>query len=121
MSLAKFDEEFLQNPTKYGFCTFSEFQKNPDKWRPQKDMLLHSVDNGATSDTLKDKIRGYRYFLEGYRCETIEEVERQARSMGIDHHDLVVGVIVRDKTDNGKEILHVHFMSKETVEKRKTW
>ena len=121
MGLEKFDEEFFQNPTKYGFCSFAEYRKNPDKWKPQKDVLLHSVDNGATESTLKSKIKGYRYFLEGYRCETIEEVERQAANMNIYSHDLVVGAIVRDKVDNGKELLHVHFMSKETVNKRKTW
>ena len=113
--------DFAKNADKYGFCTYEQFKKNPDKWRPNRNQLLTSVDNGAQEGSLKNKIESTRYYLEGYRCEKLEKVEDLAREMNIKTEDLKIGGIVQEKADNGKVRLHVHFMSQQTIDKRKTW
>lgn len=113
--------DFARNADKHGFCTYEQFKKNPDKWRPHKDQLFRSVDKGAFDDNLKKSIADYRYYFEGYRCETMESVENLSREMGIKIGDVRIGAIHVEKVDNGKKRLHVHFMSAQTIEKRKTW
>ena len=118
--MSNIDEDLSSNPEKYGFCSFADFRKNPDKWRPKKDQLLRSIDVGVRGETLSKNISGHRYFLEGYRCDSLEKVEDLAKNMGIRTSDLTCH-IVRQKDLAGKERLDIHLMSKDTVDKRKTW
>lgn len=114
-------DKILSDPKSAGFCTFEEFRKNKDKWTPKKDMLFQSVDIGGHDESIKRDIRDHRYYLDGYRCETLEAVDTLAKTMGIPIDSIVSGGIVKEKVDNGKLRLHIHFMSKEQFEKRKNW
>lgn len=117
--LQNIDQNINKRPEDYGFCSFSDFRKNKDKWIKPKDSLFQSVDNG--SQEVKNDIRYQRYYLDGHLCETIEAVERMANSEGASLDSIVLGGIVKEKVDNGKLRLHVHFMTKEHFERRKTW
>lgn len=115
------EEKFEKDPSSVGFCTFEEYRKNPDKWRFKTDQLLTSLDDGIRNEKLKQQIAGTKFFMEGYRCDSIEKVEALATDMGVPRKEIVVGGIVREKTDNGKFYLNIHMMSKSNYEKRKTW
>lgn len=117
--LHKIDENILSKPEDYGFCSFKDFRKNKDKWRKPKDSLLQSVDGG--SKEFADVIGDHRYYLDGHRGETLESIEAMANSEGASLDNVVMGGIVKEKIGNGKLRLHVHFMTKEYFDKRKTW
>ena len=114
-------DDLAKNPGKWGFCSYQEFKKNPDKWRPKKNQLFESVDNGIQERSIKSKVERVKFYMEGYLCESLEKVETLAKEMNVPIDQVKVGGIVKEKVDNGKERLHVHFMSQETINKRKTW
>lgn len=118
-TIDKIDDNISKRPEDYGFCSFSEFRKNKSKWIAPKDQLLQCVDNGSTDYA---KIIGdQRYYLNGYRCTSLEAVESLANEMGFGVDKVVSSGIVKEKIDNGKLRLHIHFMDADTFEKRKTW
>ena len=70
-----------------GFPTFEEFCANPNKYRRNKEETFAAVDNG--SKLIRHLITSTTYEIMGYKCATLEEVERTAQSLGfpIDHLD----------------------------------
>lgn len=75
-------EELLGNPRKYGFPTFAEFAKNPDKFRTSSDDRLARVDE--STQTFKHIVERQTYKILGYKVKTLEEVERIAKNEGFD-------------------------------------
>lgn len=79
-------EEVLQSPNKFGMPTFEDFKLNHERYMGRDDDKLAFADKG--SDILKRHVKKHIYELEGYRCESLEEVERVASSQGIPLRDL---------------------------------
>jgi len=67
-------DDVIDDPKRFGMPSFDEFCKNPDKYRKRDDDLLASADDGA--QTFRKLVRKNIYFVDGYRCNTIEEAER---------------------------------------------
>jgi hypothetical protein len=73
--------DIYENPKSFGMPTFEEFKKNPERWTGRTDASLAEVSEGGLE--VKSKYRKQTYEIEGYRCKTLEEVERIALSQGI--------------------------------------
>lgn len=76
-------EDLERDPHKFGLPTFEEFSKNPEKWRKVPDELFALVDVGSTNG-LKNLVVAHEYEVSGYKCKTLEEVERVALNEGMD-------------------------------------
>lgn len=78
-------DDIIDNPQKYGLPTFQEFAKNPSKWKQGVEELFETVDRGSTQ--LKPLIRKHEYRILGYKCKTLEEVQRIMNAEGIKLED----------------------------------
>ena len=101
-----------------GFPTFDEYRKNPEKYTGRADASLAEVDRGSTN--LNRLVRKHIYEIEGYKCNSLEEVEKVAASIGIDLRELDYRPQVQPNT-SGKFDIKVTFVSKNDREKRKLW
>lgn len=101
-----------------GFPTFKEFQKNPDKWRTRKDAKFGEVDKGGSS--INKITQRHSYEIEGYKCKTLEEVERVALSQGIPIEALDYRPQVIPQSGH-KCDLKIVFVPKHIREKRENW
>ena len=102
-------EDILNNPHKYGVPTFEEFQKNPDAYRTSKTFQLDSASNGSI--LLNSLIKSQTYELDGYKCKSLEEVEKVALNQGIRLDDLIMEPEL-EKDTAGKLICRVKFTTK---------
>jgi hypothetical protein len=68
------------NPHKFGMPTFEEFCKDPDKWRQKEDEQFALADKG--SSILKHYVTKQIYEIDGYRCRSLDEVDKIAKSQG---------------------------------------
>ncbi len=109
-------EELVENPSKYGMPTFDEFIKNKRKYLGSKEEMLESIDRGDPLTKLK-----HRYYVEGYRVETLEQAERLALDMGFNlYNDFILDAqIVPDYGHTN--ISEVRFRSKRALERRASW
>lgn len=114
---ATFDD-VMEDPTKFGLPTFDEFAKNPDLLFGKEDERLTEVERGSTN--LNRVVKRYIYEIEGYRCKTLQEVERVARSMGINLRELDYQPQMEPNT-SGKFDIKVKFVSKADRQKRQNW
>ena len=110
-------EMVLNNPSKYGLPTFDEFCKKPELLLGRDDEQLGSVDGGSK---FVKEISKHVYFLEGYKCENLEEVERMAGNMGYAIRDLDWIPELRHGS-NGKYINEIRFFHKSNMNRRKDW
>lgn len=119
MSQAEFSatslDEVQENPNKFGAPTWDEFKRNYSRWQITEDEALAQVDKG--SQWLHARVSKYRFEIEGYRCKTLEEVERIANSQGIPIQDLDYRPEMIPQGCGKAEIL-VKFVSKSEREKR---
>ena len=85
-----FEKEFSKDPHRFGMPTFEEFSRAPDFWRKQwrgnDDWILEMVDKGSTN--LNKYIAKHEYFIDGYKCNSAEEVEKVAKDQGYKLSDL---------------------------------
>ena len=79
------EAEVIADPTRYGLPTLAEYIKNPQYWREKllgkPDELFGIVDRG--SESLSHHVKQHIYEIDGYRCKTLEEVDRVASEQGI--------------------------------------
>lgn len=111
-------EEVFENPHKFGMPTFEEFAKNSEKYLGREDDAFAQIDQG--SKNLDRHVQRHIYEIEGYRCKSLEEVEKVARSQGIslgalDYQPQVMPL------GGGKCDILVKFVSKAEREKRDLW
>lgn len=111
-------EEIMSDPTAYGLPTFEEFAKNSEKYLGRDDEKLGLADAGSRN--LEKHVQRHIYEIEGYRCKTLEEVERIAKSQGIPLRELDYQPMVQP-TGGGKCDILVRFVSKAKREQRKLW
>lgn len=114
---ATFDE-VMAEPESYGLPTFDQFVKNAEKYNGRDDDRFAEADKGSTH--LKGHVQRHIYEIEGYRCRSLEEVERVAKSQGINIRELDYRPQVVPQ-GGGKCDLLVKFISKDQREKRKLW
>ena len=117
LSEATFDD-VMEDPKKFGLPTFDEFAKNPDTLFGREDERLQEVERGSTN--LNRVVKRYIYEIEGYRCKSLEEVERVARSMGIDLREMDYQPQMETNT-GGKFDIKVKFVSRSERIKRQNW
>lgn len=79
-------EDIARDPRKYGAPTFEEYVRNRHRFQARTSNLFDVADNGTSN--LKMMLKDYRYEIDGYKCDSLEEVERVARSQGYSEHDL---------------------------------
>lgn len=108
-------DDIYDNPHDFGAPTLEEFAKNREKWMGRDDDALISVTEGGQG--IKKDYRRHQYEIEGYRCRTLEEVERIARSQGIAIRDLDYRAILIDQGCGKNDVL-VKFMKKEEIHAR---
>lgn len=111
-------QEVMEDPKKFGLPTFDEFVKNPDTLFGREDERLQEVERGSTN--LNRVVKRYIYEIEGYRCKSLEEVERVARSMGIDLREMDYQPQMETNT-GGKFDIKVKFVSRSERQKRQNW
>lgn len=76
-------EDMLNNPKAYGLPTYEEFAANPEKWRKARESVFEMVDIGSTNG-LKNYVVKHEYEILGYKCKTLEEVQRIADNEGLE-------------------------------------
>jgi len=110
--------EIVENPKSYGMPTFDEFVKNPDLLNGREDERLQEVERGSIN--LNRVVKRYIYEIEGYRCRSLEEVERIAKSMGLNLREMDYQPQMETNT-GGKFDIKVKFVSKSERKKRENW
>lgn len=111
-------EDVMSNPKDFGMPTFEEFAQNREKWLGRDDEILEGVAKGG--DTTKGMYRRHQYEIEGYKCSSLDEVERVALSQGIALRDLDYRATLVD-TGSGKNDVLIRFISKTERDKRASW
>ena len=111
-------EDVMEDPKSFGLPSFDEFVKNPETLLGRDDERLQEVDRG--SNNLNKVVRRQIYEIEGYRCKTLEEVERVAKNMGINLREMDYQPQVEPNT-SGKFDIKVRFVSKAQRAKRQNW
>lgn len=110
-------DDIYKNPTSFGAPTFEEFKKNREKYIGRDDESLSQVEKGSS---LLTDVQRHIYEIEGYRCKTIEEVEKIASSQGIplkslDYRPQLI------KLGGGKYDMLIKFVSKHERERRDSY
>lgn len=110
--------EVFDNPNYFGLPTLEEYAKNQDQFLGREDEALGQADAGSRN--LEKHVKRHVYEIEGYRCKSLEEVEKVARSQGIalsslDYQPQVMPL------GGGKCDLLVKFVSKVERDKRTQW
>ena len=107
MNLENFDD-LVKDPKKYGLPTFEEFCKNPKAFRKNpEESFLHA----ETGSTIFYKNVKHRWFIDGFECKSLEEVERIARDQGYEISDLDLEPEIIP-AGGGKAEFHVKFVNK---------
>lgn len=109
-------EDVMADPKRYGAPTFQEFCKNPDAWRGKETFTLDSISNGSL--VIQQLIKTMTYKIDGYKCRTLEEVEKIALNQGYDLRTLKM-VPELEKDTAGKLECIVEVMPKSRYELKK--
>ena len=75
-------DDIMNNPEKFGAPTFEAFKRQRDKYMKNHNQTFDRIEKGGSVANRFTKKQVYE--IEGYRCKTLEEVERVALNMGID-------------------------------------
>lgn len=117
--LKELDAQYLfDNPEEFGLPTFEQFRRNPEKYIGREDERLEEVDRGG--EQIRNVVQRHIYEIEGYRCKSLEEVERVASQQGIPLRELDYRPEVVP-TSAGKCDLLVRFVNKNTRARRREW
>jgi hypothetical protein len=107
-------DDILEKPSRFGLPTFEEFKKNPEKYLGRDDEALASVDEAGFM--LKNILKRVKFEIEGYRCKTLEEVERVAKNQGIPLKELDYYAQLVPQGGGNCDVV-VKFMSKSDLQK----
>lgn len=98
------------------FFTFEEFKRRRESYLGLSDSEdFGLIDRG--SQVLKKQVKRHIYEIEGYRCNSLEEVERVAAAQGIPLRALDYRAMVQPLGAGKCDIL-IRFVSKTTREAR---
>ena len=101
-------EDLWNDPAKYGLPTFEQFAENPEILRAKATQVLADADAGSTQ--LNRLVKKHYYFIDGYRCNSIEEVERIALNQGYDLSKLQMKPEL-EKDTAGKLVVKIAFVN----------
>lgn len=77
-------KDVFDDPNRFGIPTFEQYAKNRDfyfrHFYGHEEDILASADRGSN---IRDTIVKHKYELDGYHCNSLEEVERVAKGQGI--------------------------------------
>jgi hypothetical protein len=104
---------------KVGFPSFDEFCANAEKYMGRDDDRLAEVDRGHTGK-VRQVVSRQTYEIEGYKCKTLEEVERIAKERGIPLRELDYRPQLIPMGAGKADVL-VRFISKAKRETRGEW
>lgn len=111
-------DEIMSSPEEYGMPTFDQFRKNPDNYRKRSDHTLEIVERG--SQLIGGSIEKYEFWIYGYKCKTLHEVQRIAGNMGIANKDLkMISELIPGVAHKGT--MKINFMSKADYKRRSEW
>jgi hypothetical protein len=111
-------DDVYENPADYGAPTFEEFKRNREKYMGRDDDALASVSaGGEVSNRFTQK---HVYEIEGYRCKTLEEVERIASQQGIPLRSLDFRAMLIPQ-GAGKGNLLIKFVSSDERKRRESY
>jgi len=106
-------DDLLTNPHSFGLPTFKEYcQLRERQFQIQREELIAAIDRGSNNLT---KIKKHRYFIGGYECKTLEQVERLAIEMNVDIYSMRDDGSLpyrAESVDSGRELngeIHIHF------------
>lgn len=119
MNDAQFDVDLDNELINAGAPTFKQFCDNREKYLGKEDEVLGYMDQ-PTSMLKKYENKKRLYEIEGYRCKSLEEVERVARSQGIPLRDLDYRPEIIPQAGHKCDIL-IKFIPKWVREKRADW
>lgn len=110
--------DLMRDPKSFGAPTFEEFKRNREKYVGRDDDKITQVDKGSSfHHKIIDK---YEYEIEGYRCKSLEEVERVAAEQGIALRELDYRPEFIPQ-GGGKANMRVKFVSKSDRVRREAW
>lgn len=110
-------DDVIMNPHKYGMPTFAEFARDPEKYLGRPDEVLALADEGCSILRKGKALRRHQYEIEGYKCKTIEEVQKVAAQQGIPLETLDYRPQVLPQGCGKFDIL-VRFVPKDQIEER---
>jgi hypothetical protein len=117
-------DQLYKNPNKFGFPTFEQYAKNPERYisqfRGRETESLDVVANGSSLAGLRKSTQDVVYKIFQYETRKLEEVERIARENGIDLRKLKFKAIIQNMGGHRGQIV-VRFMSQDEYERRETW
>lgn len=73
--------DLMANPEKYGAPTFEQFKARRDHYKKNHNTSFGNIERGGEIANRFTKKQIYE--INGYRCKTLEEVEKVALSMGL--------------------------------------
>jgi len=101
-----------------GFPSFEKFCANPERYLGKDDDKLAEVDKGGKG--INAPTKKHIYEIEGFKCKSLEEVERVAKDFGIPVKDLDYKPEVIPRAGH-KCDLYIKFVPKSVREKRADW
>lgn len=104
------------DPHSFGAPTFEEFKRNRAKYLGKRDDTLSSIDKGT--QLLSQYVKRHQYEIAGYRCKTLEEVERIASDYNIPLREFTAECIPQG---GGKCDFLVKFVSGDERKRRANW
>lgn len=108
--------DIIVNNSKYGFMSFEEFKRNYNRLKDNKvNEMFGWIDKGG--EIIRPYLRKILYEIEGYRCKTLEEVERVAKSQGIDLTSLDYQAVAIPQSSYKCDVL-IRFLPKKEILKR---
>jgi hypothetical protein len=100
-------EDLFSNPHAFGFPTFAEFAKEPDKYRYTLNERLGHIDKSVHN--FRELVQKHRYRLGSWCVDTLEEIERIAKSEGVDLMRCKLAPVV-ERHAGGKVDIEIEFV-----------
>ena len=75
-------QDIMENPEQFGAPTLEQFRKRRDFYQKHSNTVFDRIDKGGKISNRFTKKQ--KFEIDGYRCNTLEEVEHVAKNEGID-------------------------------------
>ena len=79
-------DDIINDPHAYGFYSFQEFARNPEKYIGKTDELFGRIDQSG--ETIKSYIRKHIYKFKKWKTKSLEELETIIKDHGFEIWDM---------------------------------
>lgn len=117
LELPEDSEDLLSDPSKFGFPTFEEFARDPERYLGREDEVLALADEGCSILRKSNLVRKHVYEIEGFKCKSLEEVQKVAKSQGIPLTELDYSPVIIPRGAGQCDVL-VKFIPKAELNRR---